>query len=215
MFGGPRIISLYSCSNLELQQKTKRRNAGYRNANTTAIVRSKKNNIIYAARDIKCSNTSGQAIYKIVFPTKTWSPELEAHFDLIKIIQCWGRVGGFEKKFNYNSISNLLGLKIQDWWRALYKLCYYNNCAKDLFRLLFLLGLIAFGQPKSLPTIKFLLTIAFSPTCEDLAALSHTLYDLTFGNTLVGAIIYNAIAGAAILFSMKKNTLRGTKKEKR
>lgn len=175
----------------------------------------------YEARDLPKGTRRGSRSFEIASLVRDWPKELEVSEDLNKEMQSYGMVSGFGTAFDVASpISELLDFRFSTSWAPLHELCRTRSRDNDTCLLLFLFGMIAYGEKiRSLTALRTLLAFAFVPKLRKIpvpTGFSH--FELRKGTTLdeevLEKIILRKVESYAGLGKRKNPTEWNAEKEK-
>ena len=94
----------------------------------------------------------------------------------------WGRIAGFGSQFNIASADILMHLDPRDCYGSLHSLCKASDSGADRWKLTFLFGILAFGNPKSSPQLQTLLGFSTVFDCSDLLNIPSGSYEISLGH---------------------------------
>lgn len=131
----------------------------------------------YSSRD-RCVSRRQKTSSSLAALIQAWPSQFDVRPDLKATIQDWKTIGGFDQHFSAPSFSSLLKGDLKDDFASLVTLCRSEPSKEQL---VFILSLMAFGNPEIVPKLKILLAFAVSPRLQALSAPEHDSYDLRQG----------------------------------
>ncbi|KAH7047461.1 hypothetical protein B0J12DRAFT_756007 [Macrophomina phaseolina] len=148
---------------------------------------------VYHARDADASSPRSLRIHEIASLIRQWPSQMRVAYDLRSKVYQWNKMDGFGRRFSLTpkSYTELLDFSVGGNFGALYDLCRSSRKGPDSYKLMFLFGAIAYGQPGLTDTLDTLLAIAFSGRFVDLMPERNS-YDLSPGDSFQGWAISDA-----------------------
>ncbi|KAK5382430.1 hypothetical protein LTR20_005937 [Exophiala xenobiotica] len=134
----------------------------------------------YKSRDRNIGSNQ-EAASTIAGLVDTW-PSAFSVTNLKAVIQGWKEVTGFHEEFKVISFANVLVDPMHEQFPRLFNLCSSPSVSKR--ELVFILSLMAFGNPKNTPVLRTLLALAVSPALRNLPPFEHNSYDLGQGSAI-------------------------------
>lgn len=121
----------------------------------------------YDSRDGWRSTIARNNVFESVSYFRNWSSSMSTEKNLVKILQHWSDIGGYNAPFDGVLLSDLLQIKLSDEFGALVVLCQKLG-KEDMYKLMFLFGNISFRVDVDMNIVRVLIAFA---VFEDLKVL--------------------------------------------
>ena len=157
--------SLCKRRDAHLLQRAKIRNSCFRSSGFGGEIDVRSHDSDYQARDYPTGTVRGSRSFEIASLVRDWPEDLEVSEDLEKDMLSYGMISGIGTTFTAATpISELLDVRVSSSWAPLHELCRRSSQDNTTYDLLFLFGIIAYGDNiVSLTTLRTLLAFAFVP----------------------------------------------------
>lgn len=121
----------------------------------------------YNSRDRWRSTVARLNVFECATLFRTWPARMPTEKNLVKILQDWSDIGGYNVPFDRCLLSDLLNVQFSDEWGALVHLCQRLG-KEDMYKLMFLFGNISFRVDVDMNIVRALVAFA---VYEDLKIL--------------------------------------------
>lgn len=185
-------LSLEPRGNIQLLRRAANRNWTTR---TTSLGSKERSDERYSTRDANTQTTRAQRVYQIAVMVRHWSRQLNVVTDLVHRVREWGQIEGYGHtlKIPEMTYNDILTLQLGQQWGSLYDLCRNSQREADQYKLLHLLGMVAFAQPEKMILVQTLLAIASSGLFRDITPSEHS-YNLGLGESPNNFQIQSAVS---------------------
>ena len=204
------ISSLDQSGSLHLSQRAELRHSTFRSPQFGGTTDLSASDDIYSSRDQSSMTDRGLKAYQIAVLVTKWPSRFVVSRNIIADFKKWGAVSGFGTVFDTSgSITDLLQLSFAHAWAPLRGLCCGSSQQKNRFELLFLFGIIAYGNKiSSLEDLGTLLAYAFRWELPHIRPFpQHERYDLSIGSFPQLSVLANTFKGHAYKFELSRTHL--------
>ena len=170
--------SLYKRRDFHLLERAMVRNSYFRSPDFGGETNARNHESEYKARDCPISTARGQRSFEVASLVRKWPKKLEVSVKLVVELQNLGKVSGFGTKYDPSRpLSELLDVQFPQSWARLQQLCRESSPTLDIYRLLFLFSIIAYGNKiTSLTSLRTLLAFAFIKKLREVPVPSQYPY---------------------------------------
>ena len=150
---------LCSVGDSYLVTRAHRRRENFRRPNACLLNVEPQSDLVYSSRDTLGTGKSRNNVFHALHILRNWPEKIFTTNDLAGVLQNWPIIGGWQKAFDKIIISDLLATSFDTEWGSLVEFCR-NAASEDLYRLMFLFGLMSFRDDAPMDMIRTL--IAYS-----------------------------------------------------
>jgi hypothetical protein len=129
----------------------------------------------YEARDHLLETQRNMRVYETITLIRKWPSSIPTSRDLASILQNWPRIGGYDRVFDKILISDRLTVDFAVEWGALIHFCNSTEM-KNKYRLMFLFGVIAFGNGRDMDIVRTMIAFAVLRDLKSLDPPRHSSY---------------------------------------
>jgi Protein of unknown function (DUF3638) len=129
----------------------------------------------YEARDHLLETQRNMRVYETITLIRKWPSSIPTSCDLASILQNWPRIGGYDRVFDKILISDRLTVDFAVEWGALIHFCNSTEM-KNKYRLMFLFGVIAFGNGRDMDIVRTMIAFAVLRDLKSLDPPRHSSY---------------------------------------
>ncbi|KAF1837673.1 hypothetical protein BDW02DRAFT_107422 [Decorospora gaudefroyi] len=130
---------------------------------------------LYYARDARISSGSCLHTLTVSKLLLEWQPNLSTDASLVSLLHDAPVVGGYDKLYRRSLLSDHLAVDLKAEWGALSQLSLQCS-AQDRYKLMFLLGTMAFSDDANVDLLRVLIAFAMVPEIGALPAPKHSAY---------------------------------------
>ena len=191
-----------------LTDRARIKNSSFRYSEQREYGIARGHELVYASRDRCSSAIRSNRTYEMARLVESRSRTLQVSSDLFKDLRKYGKMSGLDTTFKPSgSLSDLLSISYDQTWGSLHRYFRYVDPKKGIYEVLFLVGVVAYGQNiKDLTPLKTLVAFVYNNDLRAVKFPSQVRHlQLSKGTNMKRARVEAIVAAHVVPFRRRRN----------